>query len=90
MDFAGPFEKSGEGQWNMVIIVVDKFTKRTDFIPSTQDDSAAETARRFFDGIVRLQGLPTIIVSDRDTKLTSEFWCSLCRKIRHQTRHIVR
>lgn len=77
MDFAGPFVKSGEGQWDMVIIVVDKFTRRTHFIPLRQNDTAEDTARRFFDGVVRLHGLPTVIVSDRDSKFTSKFWQTL-------------
>lgn len=61
----------------MVMIVDDKFTKRTHFIPTRQNDTAEDTARRFFDGIVRLHGLPTVIVSDRDAKFTSRFWQSL-------------
>lgn len=61
----------------MVIIVVDKFTKRTHFIPSRQNHTAEDTARRFFDGVVRLHGIPSIIVSDRDSKFTSKFWKTL-------------
>jgi transposase InsO family protein len=77
MDFAGPFVRSGEGQWDMVLIVVDKFTKRSHFIPSKQTDTAEDTARRFFDEVIRLHGLPSVIVSDRDAKFTSRFWQSL-------------
>lgn len=77
MDFAGPFVRSGDGQWDMVMIIVDKFTKRTHFVPTRQTDTAEDTAGRFFDGVVRLHGLPTVIVSDRDAKFTSRFWQSL-------------
>ncbi|KAI5450579.1 hypothetical protein NCC49_002838 [Naganishia albida] len=79
-DFAGPFVSSGEGGWDMIMIVVDKFTKRTHFIPAKQKDTAPDTARRFFDHIVRLHGMPEIIVSDRDAKLTSLFWTTLCTR----------
>ena len=44
MDFAGPFVRSGEGQWDMVMVVVDKFTKRTHYIPTKQTDTAEDTA----------------------------------------------
>lgn len=50
--------------------------QRSHFIPSRQTDTAEDTARRFFDRVVRLHvnhGLPTIIVSDRDTKFTSNW-----------------
>lgn len=77
MDFAGPFTPSGEGKWDMIIIVVDKLTKRCHFIPSKNTDTARQTARRFFDSVVRLHGLPSAIVSDRDAKFTSMFWKTL-------------
>jgi hypothetical protein len=40
-------------------------------------DKAPDTATRFFDSVVRLHGMPHVIVSDRDTKFTSMFWRAL-------------
>jgi hypothetical protein len=77
IDFAGPFVPSGEGSWDMVMVVVDKLTKRSHFIPSKQVDKAPDVAKRFFDGVVRLHGMPSVIVSDRDPKFTSLFWSTL-------------
>jgi hypothetical protein len=77
MDFAGPFTPSGEGAWDMVLVVTDKLTKRAHFVPSKSTDKAPATAKRFFESIVRLHGLPAVIVSDRDTKFTSLFWTTL-------------
>jgi hypothetical protein len=77
MDFAGPFVPSGEGKWDMIMLVIDKMTKRCHLVPSKSTDTASSTARRFFDSIVRLHGLPAIIVSDRDSKFTSLFWRTL-------------
>lgn len=59
------------------MIDVNEFTKRSHFIPSRQNDTAEGSARRLFNGIVRLHGLPAVIVSDRDAKFTSKFWKSL-------------
>lgn len=81
MDFAGPFVPSGEGKWDMVIVVVDKLTKRCHFVPSKSTDAAPTTAKRFFDSIVRLHGIPAIIVSDRDAKFTSAFWKTLFERL---------
>lgn len=80
MDFAGPFVASGEGNWDMVIVVLDKLSKRAHLIPSKSTDKATDTAKRFFEGIVRLHGMPEIIISDRDAKFTSLFWTSLFKK----------
>jgi hypothetical protein len=77
MDFAGPFAPSGEGKWDQVFIVTDKLTKRSHFIPSKTTDTATDTATRFFTNIVRLHGLPSVIISDRDVKFTSLFWSTL-------------
>lgn len=77
MDFAGPFVASGEGDWNMVMIVVDKLTKRVHFVPAKNTDKAPDTATRFFDSVIRLHGMPRVIVSDRDAKFTSLFWRAL-------------
>ncbi|CAI7810560.1 unnamed protein product [Closterium sp. NIES-53] len=39
--------------------------------------SAEETARLFIAAVVRLHGIPAAIISDRDTKFTSNFWKNL-------------
>jgi hypothetical protein len=39
--------------------------------------NAPDTARLFFDHVVRYHGLPSTIVSDRDARFTSLFWRSL-------------
>lgn len=70
-----------EGQWDMIIVVVDKLTKRAHFTPSRNNDTATEVAQRFFDDILRLHGLPAIIVSDRNAKSTSLFWESLFERL---------
>jgi transposase InsO family protein len=81
MDFAGPFNISGKESWGMVQLVWDKMTGRVHLIHSRQKDTAVDTARRFFEGIVRLHGMPMTIVSDRDPKFTSIFWKSLFERL---------
>jgi hypothetical protein len=61
----------------MVMVVGDKLTKRSHFIPSKQTDKATDVARRFSDGAVGLHGMTSIIISDRDPKFTSLFWSTL-------------
>ena len=59
------------------MIVVDKLSKRCHLVPSRSNDAAPDTAKRFFDSVVRLHGIPCVIVSDRDVKFTSAFWRTL-------------
>ena len=40
---------------------------------------AIDTVRIFVDSVAWLHRLPRVIVSDRDTKFTSNFWKEVCR-----------
>jgi hypothetical protein len=51
---------------SVILTVVDRFSNYTHFIPLGHLYTAASVARAFFDGIVRLHGFPSSIVSDRD------------------------
>ena len=78
MDFMSGLPPSGPLQFDAILAVVDRFTKRVHFIPTHTSADAPATARLFLDHIVRLHGLPRSIVSDRDPRFTSLFWSSLC------------
>jgi hypothetical protein len=62
---------------NAILVVTDKLTKMTHLIPMNISISAPEVAQLFFQHIVRLHGLPKVIISDRDVRFTSRFWKSL-------------
>ena len=60
------------------MVVIDKFSKRTHFIPTTSETTAHGTAQLFFDTVWKAHGLPSAkIISDRDSKFTSGFWQTL-------------
>ena len=60
------------------MVVVDRFTKMGHFIPLTGESTAKDCADAFLKNVWKLHGLPDEIISDRDTKWTSEFWKNLC------------
>jgi hypothetical protein len=59
---------------NCVMVVVDKFSKYSHFVPLKHPFSAASVAQVFMQQIYRLHGLPVAIVSDRDRIFTSQLW----------------
>ena len=80
MDWVGPLPRTARG-FDTILNVVCHLTGMVHFIACCGTDTAAVTADRIMEGVVRLHGLPAAIVSDRDSKLTSNFWRSLCGRL---------
>jgi len=62
---------------SVILSVVDHFSKYAHFIALSHLYLVALVTRAFFEGIVRLHGFPTSIVSDRDPVFTSHVWHDL-------------
>jgi len=77
MDFVGPFpEVDG---YNYLWVVICRLTSMVHLIPTTTKVTATELSWKYLREIVRLHGLPSSIVSDRDSKFTSRWWKELHR-----------
>jgi transposase InsO family protein len=77
--FSLPTDPSG---YDTVMIIVDYFSKLTVLIPCHATTTSTETAALFKEHWVdRGYGIPSIIISDRDSKLTSKFWSKLCKSL---------
>jgi hypothetical protein len=59
------------------MVVVDKLNKSAHFVLVKSTCKAIDIPNIFMKEIFRLHGMPREIVSDRDTKFTSNFWKSL-------------
>jgi hypothetical protein len=75
MDFVEGLPTSGTT--NCIMVVVDKFTRYAHFIPLRHPFTTATVATAYVDHVFKLQGLPKVMISDRDPIFTSKFWKEL-------------
>ena len=75
MDFVEGLPQSASA--NAILVVVDKFSKFSHFIPLHHPFTAPSIARLFMDNVYHLHGMPSAIISYRDRVFTSTFWQSL-------------
>ena len=61
-------------RYNLVFTIVDRFSKYVTFFPWKTTCTALGLARIFYDHIVCKFGMPTKIVSDKDSRFLSRFW----------------
>ena len=77
MDFIGPFPES-KG-FNYLWVVICRMMSMVHLIPVHTTMTANQLSWVYLREIVRLHGLPSSIVSDRDSKFTSQWWRELHR-----------
>ena len=63
--------------YDSILVFTDRLTKYAHFVPYKEESSAEDLAYWFNKTIVATHGLPDEVTSDRDVKLTSNFWQSL-------------
>jgi hypothetical protein len=78
MDFVTALPPSGKEEYDAILTVVDRLTKRVHLIPTHKTATAKDTATLILAHVVKLHGIPRSIVSDRDPRFTSHFWKALC------------
>ncbi|GJP62458.1 hypothetical protein CLOP_g19517 [Closterium sp. NIES-67] len=73
MDFVTGLPAGSSGN-DAILVVVDRLTKMAHFATSKTTVTAEQTAKLFLTNIVRLHGIPSTSISDRDPRFTSNFW----------------
>ena len=81
MEFILGSPKAPTGE-DSIWVDVDRFTKSAHFILMKVKDCMDKLARLYVQNIVQLHEVPSMIVSDRDSRFTLRFWQSLQKEMR--------
>ena len=76
MDFVTKLPKTPKG-YDSIWVITDRLTKSAHFFPIKEMYPMEKLARLYIAEIVTRHGVPLSIVSDRDSRFTSNFWKSL-------------
>ena len=76
MDFVFGLPRSSQGNTG-IWTIVDCFSKQAHFIPVKKTIKAHHMATLFISNVFKYHGLPKSIVSNRDPRMTSNFWKGL-------------
>jgi len=76
MDFMTHLPRTTKGN-DLIWVIVDKLTKCAHFLAINQKMSMDKLAELYVREVVTMHGVPTSIVSHRDSRFTSRFWQSL-------------
>lgn len=79
IDFVGPFARTARGK-DFVMIIIDRFSRRVWYEPCKQTVTGKQAADILFERVVRHQGLPNTIVSDRDPRFKSHIWKGIWKR----------
>lgn len=85
MDFITDLPVTNEGH-DAIAVFVDRLTKMVHFVPTRMQGLTAEKlAGLFIDRVFVHHGVPSVIVSDRDTRMTAAFWRTVMKRLGSQS-----
>jgi hypothetical protein len=85
LDFIEGLPNSGGS--NVILVVVDRFTKFAHFIPLKHPFTASQVAQIVLDSVIKLHRMPKTMVSDRDRIFLSTVWQELFTLLRTKLIH---
>jgi len=62
---------------NAIWVIVDRLTKSTHFVPIHDSWTVDKLAQLYVKKVVRLHGVPSDIISNRDSRFQARFWKAL-------------
>lgn len=86
MDFIEGLPKSIEK--DVILVVVDRLTKYAHFLALAHPYSVQQVTQIFMDNVFKLHGMPTAIITKRDTIFTSKLFQDIFKSLKVSLRFI--
>ena len=80
MDFITHLPLTAAGH-DSVLVVVCTLSKMVHFIACTEKMTGEQTAALYIREVWKLHGWPEVLITDRDTRFTSDFFRSMCKQL---------
>ena len=81
MDLITHLPVSPDTGHDSVVVFVDRLSKMTHFVPTHHTVDAPGLAELYIQHVFRLHGVSRRVVSDRDSKFTSDFWRHVFKRL---------
>ncbi|MBW0519866.1 hypothetical protein O181_059581 [Austropuccinia psidii MF-1] len=79
MDWVTALLPSGDKSYNSCLVILERYRKTPILLPSNEYYTAMNTDLLLWNRVISHTGLFKNIISDRNTKLKSEFWTNIDR-----------
>nr|GEU51924.1 putative reverse transcriptase domain-containing protein [Tanacetum cinerariifolium] len=76
MDLVTGLPRAPSG-YDSIWVIVDQLTKSAHFLSMKKTDSMEKQTHLYLKEIICRHGVPVLIISDKDSRFASGFWCSL-------------
>ncbi|MBW0570935.1 hypothetical protein O181_110650 [Austropuccinia psidii MF-1] len=77
MHWSNALPPGGDRSFNSCLVLFDRYSKTTIFLPFHRDETAMDTAIIILNRVISHTGLFQKLISDRDPKFTSALWKNL-------------
>ena len=78
IDFVGELPETKK-KHNMIISIIDRLSKKSQFIPARTDITAEQLAKLFATHFIKNEGVPYIVLSDQGSVFMRQFWKEVWR-----------
>jgi hypothetical protein len=68
-----------QARYDSILVIVDSATRLTHLVPTRKDSTSLQTAQLLIRELIRHHGIPRVLRTDRDRRVTSQLWTDICK-----------